>query len=175
MGEARYKQNTLKRELPMSVERFYSSVIEESGFQRKFQESHGDEDVQVGDWSSSVGCYERWGNDDCNPVAEQSYSARRTLTFQTPLKLPFVLKKIIGAASSAVTIQQYLVHDEAQRSIKMWSDVSVSGVPLADNTGVQFGIVISAGSREDECILELTAKSRWIGKSTGKGITITVI
>ena len=121
------KKNTLKRQIALSVEDLYSCAVENREFQADFQTSRGGKQVVVSEWLWEGGPYPKWGQEHSNPVATANYEAKRIVTFQTPLKLPAMLKSMIGASVTNATVEQYLVYDRTARHLRMWTDVTPSG------------------------------------------------
>jgi len=75
--------------------------------------------------------------------------------------MPAIIQKVLGAESSEANVVQYMTVDAGNRSVRMWADVSIFGVPLAESSSIQYGYVVSHQESPDEeiCELQLTAKS----------------
>jgi len=141
----------------MSLEQFHEDVHEDSSFQHSFQELCGCTEIKVGEWDMEGGVYPLWGQKMCNPMAVERYGWRRKVTFTTPLNVPTLVKKLLGASSSNVIVAQYLVEDGGCQ-VRMWSDVELRGVPLADSLWTQFGYTVTRVTVRT-AHLELTARS----------------
>ena len=91
----------------------------------------------------------------------ENYQFKRTVAFKTPLKMPAIIQKMLGADSSEASVTQYMCVDVEKRTVRMWADVAVLGVPLAESSSIQYGYIVSDEENPDEesCRLELTAKS----------------
>lgn len=164
------RQNTMRRELDISLKDFHD-IVTDSDYQREFQRSIGTRKIIVDEWDATGGEYDSLGQHLGNPVACAKFERKRALSFETPLKLPKVLKAIIGD-STKVRVEQYVVYIEGE-ILRFWSDAATAGIPLSDHTGIQYGFVVTPVSAS-KCCFELTARSFWIGGPRG-GIEALVV
>jgi len=74
--------------------------------------------------------------------------------------MPIIIQKVLGAESSDANVVQYMNVDLDKGMVRMWADVAIVGVPLADASSIQYGYEASRSTDgADQCHLVLTAKS----------------